>query len=84
MMMETVSETEFAVGALGGCFAPNVYVDISSHLEEKLGIASVYGDELGLHPFPRSLENLRALATLRGATAGCRYAEGFVLVREIA
>jgi hypothetical protein len=58
-------------------------VDISVHLDEKLRIAQLYDDELGEHPFPRSLENLRALATMRGATAGCRYAESFVLLKEI-
>jgi LmbE family N-acetylglucosaminyl deacetylase len=84
LMMETVSETEFAASVSGSTFAPNVLVDISPYLEEKLDIATVYGDEIGQHPFPRSLENLRALATFRGATAGCRYAEGFVLVREVA
>ena len=34
-------------------------------------------------PFPRSERNLKSLATLRGATAGCEYAESFVLLKEI-
>jgi LmbE family N-acetylglucosaminyl deacetylase len=83
LMMETVSETEFAPVQAGSAYAPNVFVDISVHLDEKLRIAQLYDDELGEHPFPRSLENLRALATMRGATAGCRYAESFVLLKEI-
>jgi len=43
----------------------------------------VFESEIGVHPFPRSERNLRALATLRGATAGCEYAESFVLLKEI-
>jgi len=31
----------------------------------------------------RSERNLRALATLRGATCGCEYSESFVLLKEI-
>jgi len=83
LMMETISETDFASPLLGAVFAPNVLVDVSAHFEEKLHIAEIYRDELGTHPFPRSLEDLKALAMLRGAMAGCRYAEGFMLAREI-
>ena len=82
-MMETVSETDFSPALPGQVFMPNVFVDIEEHLEKKLNIARIYEDELGNHPFPRSLEGLRALATVRGATAGCKYAEAFTLLKEI-
>lgn len=42
-----------------------------------------YTDELRPFPHPRSAENLRALARLRGATAGVEAAEAFVVIREI-
>ena len=83
-MMETLSETEFAPSTKEDCFIPNVFVDISEHFEEKLKIMRVYKDEMSSFPFPRSEENIRALATLRGATSGCRYAESFMLLKEIA
>ncbi len=82
-MMETISETEFAVSTREESFVPNVFVDISDFFEQKLAIMRTYAGELGQHPFPRSEENLRALATFRGATAGCRYAESFMLLREV-
>ena len=44
---------------------------------------NVYENEVGEHPFPRSERNIRALATLRGATCGCEYAESFMLLKEI-
>ena len=82
-MMETLSETEFAPALKEDSFIPNVYVDISEFFEKKLKIMRIFKTELGDHPFPRSERNLKALATLRGATAGCKYAEAFMLLKEI-
>ena len=44
---------------------------------------NIYESEIGKHPFPRSERNIRALATYRGATSGCDYAESFMLLKEI-
>lgn len=82
-MMETLSETEFAPSTKEESFIPNVFVDISAHLEEKIRIMKHYKGEMAEHPFPRSEQNIRALATLRGATAGCEYAESFMLLKEV-
>jgi len=83
VMMETISETEFAPGFDGGGFVPNMFVDISDVMARKLEIMNVYSLEIGNHPFPRNEKNIRALATFRGATAGCEYAEGFMILKEI-
>ena len=80
-MMEILSETDFASFDSG--FIPNYFIDISDFLETKLQIMSIYQSEVGPPPFPRSLENIKALATLRGAMAGCRYAESFILLKGI-
>jgi len=82
-MIETLSETEFSPGTKEDSFIPNVFVDMSPFMNKKLEIMRVYRSELGQHPFPRSERNLKALATLRGATAGCEYAESFMLLKEI-
>ena len=82
-MMEVLSETEFAISANDSGFIPNVFVDISRYIDKKIKIMNVYESELGKHPFPRSEKNLRALATFRGATSGCDYAESFMLLKEI-
>jgi len=81
-MLETLSETEFSPG-ISDAFIPNVFVNVSAHMKKKLEIMNVFKSEMGDHPFPRSERNLIALATLRGATAGCEYAESFVLLKEI-
>jgi len=82
-MMETLSETEFAPSTKEDTFVPNVFMDISKFFEKKIEIMKVYESEIALHPFPRSEINLRALATLRGATCGCEYAESFMLLKAI-
>jgi LmbE family N-acetylglucosaminyl deacetylase len=83
LMMETPSETEFAPALNEGAFIPNAFVDISSYFEQKLSIMKIYAGEMAEHPFPRSERNLRALATWRGAVAGCEYAESFMLLKEM-
>lgn len=82
-MMEILSETEFAPSTKKDSFIPNVFVDISEFFEKKIAIMKVFKSEMAEHPFPRSERNLRALATFRGATCGCEYAESFVLLKEI-
>ena len=82
-MMETLSETDFALSTKEDSFIPNTFTDISPYLAKKLDIMKVFKSEIAEHPFPRSLRNIEALATYRGATAGCEYAESFMLLKEI-
>ena len=82
-MMEALSETEFAPSVIEDSFYPNVFVDISKYIDKKIQIMEIYKNEMGNHPFPRSERNIRSLGTLRGATSGCEYAEGFMLIKEI-
>jgi len=82
-MMEILSETEFAPSTKEDSFIPNTFVDISAYFEKKIEIMKIFKSEISMHPFPRSERNLKSLATLRGATAGCEYAESFVLLKDI-
>jgi hypothetical protein len=43
----------------------------------------MHKDELPDYPFPKSIENLKAIATFGGVTAGIRYAEAFMVLKEI-
>jgi len=83
LMYECISETEFAPALPEKAFLPNYYVDITKHMDEKLEIMKIYDSELGEHPFPRSLNNLKALATYRGASVGVEFAEAFQLIKYI-
>lgn len=80
---ETLSETNFSSGLSSETFCPNLYVDISNYLDQKLSAMKIYGSEISEHPFPRSLEALKALAVLRGSVANVRYAEAFNVIREV-
>lgn len=73
----TPSSTEWGHG-----FAPTLFVDISDHIDAKLGAMAFYGSELRPAPHPRSLEYLRAQAMTWGAAAGYRFAEAFQVERE--
>ncbi|MCK6650519.1 MAG: PIG-L family deacetylase [Bacteroidia bacterium] len=83
LMYECLSETEFAPALPEKVFLPNYYVDITNHFNKKIEITKVYASELGEHPFPRSLKNIEALATYRGASVGVNYAEAFQLIKFI-
>jgi N-acetylglucosamine malate deacetylase 1 len=79
---ETLSETGFNLDPGAGAFRPNVYVDVSAHLEGKLAAMELYAGESGDFPFPRSRRAMQAQADLRGSESGFRAAEAFLLLRE--
>lgn len=83
LMYECLSETEFAPTLNEKLFAPNYFIDITKEFNSKLKVLDVYESEMGSHPFPRSIRNVEALATLRGSTAGVEYAEAFQIIRMI-
>ena len=80
---ETLSETNWNAPYLTPGFIPNVFVEITDTLETKLEAMSAFGSQVKSAPHERSIEALRALATLRGATVHRPAAEGFVLIREV-
>jgi len=49
-------------------------------LKTKLKLTRIYKSEIKKHPFPRSLEEIKALAVLRGSESGYKYAESFKLI----
>ena len=81
LMYETLSETENNF-IQGQSFKPNVFVDISQYLDEKVEAMKIYESQIGHFPFPRSEKNIRALATFRGSQSGFTAAEAFELVYE--
>jgi LmbE family N-acetylglucosaminyl deacetylase len=83
LMYECISETEFAPSYPEKVFIPNYYVDISDFIDMKIAIMKVFESELAPAPFPRSEENIRALARFRGSTVGCHFAEAFQVVKII-
>ena len=78
---ETLSETDMALNP-SFPFQPNVFIDISNFIDQKLDILKIYKSELGDFPFPRSREALCSLSKVRGAASGFYAAEAFQLLRE--
>ncbi len=83
LMYETLSETEFAPALPENTFIPNVFVDITNYFEKKLEIFKIYKLEVMTEPLPRSLKVIKALVKYRGSRIGKKYAEAFVLLKEI-
>jgi LmbE family N-acetylglucosaminyl deacetylase len=81
---ETLSETNWNAPFLTPSFTPNHYVDITGTLETKLEAMALYCSQVRPAPHERSLQALRALATLRGATVGLDAAEAFITIRTVA
>lgn len=77
---ESVSSTEWSTGP---AFNPNRYVDIAGQLDRKMAALDCYAGEMRPPPHARSLEAIRALATLRGAQGGMESAEAFMVIREV-
>lgn len=82
LMIEALSETEFALATQATVFVPNVYVDITPYIDKKIEIMSMYKGEMMEEPWPRSLSSIKALSRVRGSRAGVMYAEAFQLLYE--
>ena len=78
---ETLSET--AEGRSLKEFLPGIYEDINSEFKKKIEAMKVYKSEIKKFPHARSLAMLEILAKNRGSEAGLKYAEAFMLIREI-
>lgn len=61
-------------------FNPNVFIDISSTIDDKLNSMAKYKTELRSYPHPRSLEAMRNSSKYFGNMIGIEYAEPFKLI----
>ncbi|WP_150292001.1 PIG-L deacetylase family protein [Sphingobium estronivorans] len=80
---ETLSETNWLAPGITPAFIPNMFVDIGDTIERKIAAFQTFETQVKPAPDERSIEAIRALATLRGATVHRRAAEAFVVIRQI-
>lgn len=80
---ETPSSTEWNITELNNVFKPNVFVDITKYMEQKLKAVDAYKSELRPYPHPRSVESIKTQNKGYGISVGTTYAERFYLVRSI-
>ncbi|WP_434304824.1 PIG-L deacetylase family protein [Clostridium botulinum] len=83
LMYECVSETDAAPALIESAFIPNAFSDISDYVDKKVKILELYSQEIGEVPFPRSVENIKALARYRGCSVNKLYAEAFMMIKYI-
>ena len=67
----------------GPSFTPNYFNCVSDFIEHKISALETYKSEMRNFPHARSIQAIRALATLRGALAGLNSAEAFEIFRII-
>ena len=80
---QTLSETEYGLRPEDPGFKPNLYIDISQFIEDKIRVVRMYKEELGEHPFPRSLDSIKAQSLLNGSASGSIHAESFLIIKEV-
>lgn len=82
---EVLSSTEWAVGSQ--IFRPNVFVSLgqknAAFLDAKMKALACYESEMRDFPHARSIEAIRTLAALRGASIGEQAAEAFEAARVV-
>ncbi|OKH99007.1 LmbE family protein [Streptomyces sp. CB02923] len=79
---EVLSSTEQQTGLVAP-FTPDVFYDVTGHVEAKCRALAAYPDEVYDPPHPRSLAAVRTLAAYRGTQVGVEAAEAFMTGREL-
>lgn len=80
---ETMSETAWNAPNVQNEFIPNVFVDITDTIDQKIHALDYFETQVSPFPDARSLEAVEALAKYRGALMHVKAAEAFMLIREI-
>jgi LmbE family N-acetylglucosaminyl deacetylase len=81
-LFEVLSSTDWNP-PIGMAFRPNCHVDIQDTFDTKMQALEYYGNAFKPFPHSRSRENIKALATLRGAEVGIAMAEAFCVIRDL-
>ena len=80
---EVPSSTEWGFQQFTPAFAPNLFVDVTETLADKIRAMAMYDSESRDFPHPRSSQALEAIAMRWGSVAGCERAEAFQLIRRV-
>tara|TARA_B110000305_G_C19372018_1_gene604963 strand:- start:145 stop:816 length:672 start_codon:yes stop_codon:yes gene_type:complete len=79
---ETLSETHWNAPYIEPNFNPDFFVNIDGTIKDKIKALKCYQSQIK-NNHSRSVEAVKALARFRGSQNGCKYAEGFKLIRAI-
>tara|TARA_Y100000389_G_scaffold199988_1_gene239485 strand:+ start:2856 stop:3527 length:672 start_codon:yes stop_codon:yes gene_type:complete len=79
---ETLSETHWNAPYIEPNFNPDFFVKIDNTINDKIKALNCYQSQIKNNE-SRSVEAVKALARFRGSQNGCKFAEGFKLIRAI-
>lgn len=79
---ETLSETHWNAPYIEANFNPDFFVNIDETIKDKVRALNCYKSQIKNNQ-SRSIQAVQALARFRGSQNGCKYAEGFKLIRAI-
>lgn len=82
LTFEVMSSTEWSSPGLAP-FLPNLYVDISAHMETKMQALGAYAFEMRAQPHSRCMEHMKSIAQHHGFCIGTSAAEAFMVMRLI-
>ena len=79
---ETLSETHWNAPYIEPNLNPDFFVNIDNTINDKIKALNYYKSQIKNNQ-SRSTEAVKALARFRGSQNGCKFAEGFKLIRAI-
>lgn len=79
---ETLSETGLDFQSAQNGFEPNVYIDVSDTLKDKVRALHAHESQVEEFPGSRCAKAIEALAVYRGAQASMEAAEAFSMIRR--
>lgn len=80
---EIPSSTDWQILTGETVFKPNIFIDISSTIDQKLKALEHYESEMKVYPHSRSLEGIKIMAQDWGRKVGREFVEAFELIRSI-
>ena len=82
LTFETPSSSEWRFDE-ENTFVPNYFENIEKFIKYKINALKAYKSEMRKFPHPRSIENVKSIAKVRGSAVGFRFAEAFRIIRQI-
>ena len=77
---EVPSETNIYHDHIDDLFTPNLYIDITKNIQNKINAFSEYKSQIQELNQPRSISGINALASFRGINIGVEFAESFNII----
>ena len=80
---ETLSETHWNAPYIEPNFTPNLVIDISKYINQKVEAMKCFRSQLTINKGPRSVKAVKALAQFRGSQSGFDFGEALFIIRMV-